>query len=270
MKYRFMRFPGFKTKALTFSFDDGSFHDKKLMEIFQKYKMKATFNLSNNAQMLSDRECADMYYADGHEIAVHGAEHRALMLSDSAEGIREVLGGREFLEKKYNKIIRGFAYPDRCATNARIEEYLKMLGIAYARTAGGETGSLALPSDWLCWRATCKHNDPKIMEYADKFLNENPREKYIASRDSLLFYVWGHSWELENDWSPIERFCGKMSDNPDVWYATNMDIYEYAEAYRSLVFSSDHSIVTNPTLKTIYFESGDDRVKINPGETKYL
>ena len=40
----FMRYPGGKAKAVTFSYDDGVQQDKRLAEIFDKYGMKATFN----------------------------------------------------------------------------------------------------------------------------------------------------------------------------------------------------------------------------------
>ena len=41
MKYR---------KALTFSYDDGIEQDRKLVEIFNRYGMKATFNLNTGIQ----------------------------------------------------------------------------------------------------------------------------------------------------------------------------------------------------------------------------
>ena len=36
-----------KNKALTFSYDDGVTQDKRLIEIFNKYGLKATFNLNS-------------------------------------------------------------------------------------------------------------------------------------------------------------------------------------------------------------------------------
>ena len=37
-------YPGGKIKALTFSYDDGVRFDGKLIEIFNRYGMKGTFN----------------------------------------------------------------------------------------------------------------------------------------------------------------------------------------------------------------------------------
>jgi len=42
--------------------------------------------------------------------------------------------------------------------------------------------------------------------------------------------------------------------NVDFWYATNMEIYEYVQAYKSLVYSADGKIVYNPTLLDICSE----------------
>ena len=36
-----------KMKALTFSYDDGTLQDRRLVEIFNKYGLKATFNLNS-------------------------------------------------------------------------------------------------------------------------------------------------------------------------------------------------------------------------------
>ena len=40
-------YPGGKEKALTFSYDDGVRHDLKLIDIFNRFGMKATFNLNS-------------------------------------------------------------------------------------------------------------------------------------------------------------------------------------------------------------------------------
>ena len=42
----YMRYPEFKTKAVTFSYDDGVVQDRRLAGIFDKYGMKATFNIN--------------------------------------------------------------------------------------------------------------------------------------------------------------------------------------------------------------------------------
>ena len=49
----YVRFPGFKRKAVTLSYDDGTRQDKRLIEIMKRNGLKGTFNL--NGGSFSDR-----------------------------------------------------------------------------------------------------------------------------------------------------------------------------------------------------------------------
>ena len=44
MSYAFMRYPGDRELALTFSYDDGFEYDKRLVEIFNRYGVSDTRN----------------------------------------------------------------------------------------------------------------------------------------------------------------------------------------------------------------------------------
>lgn len=70
-----------------------------------------------------------------------------------------------------------------------------------------------------------------------------------------LLYVWGHSFEfkLDNNWSLIEEFCEMVVGNEEIWYATNIEIYEYITAQKQLVISADSKIIHNPTAMQIWF-----------------
>ena len=85
----------------------------------------------------------------------------------------------------------------------------------------------------------------------------------------MLFYVWGHSYEFDrnDNWDHLERICEQISGKSDVWYATNMEIYDYVEAYRSLIFSADGLRVYNPTLVKIWFNLDGKDYSIASGET---
>ena len=45
----YLRYPGGKLKALTFSYDDGVETDKRLIDIFKKHNLKGTFNISKSS-----------------------------------------------------------------------------------------------------------------------------------------------------------------------------------------------------------------------------
>ncbi len=278
MKYRFLRWPGFRTKALTLSYDDGTVWDRQLVEIMNAHGIKGTFNLPGYCVEkpkeggLSEEELRTLYFPNGHEVAVHGFQHMAPLISAPIDGIHEIYEGRRALEQFYHRIIRGMAYPDRVQTNETIKSYLRMLGIVYARSAGGEEGSFTIPEDWLCWMPTAHNTNPRMMEYADQFLAADPNTNYCARREALLFYLWGHSFEFrDNKWYVIEEFCEKMGGREEeIWYATNMEIYEYVTAYRALVFSVDNTMVYNPSQLAVYFTANDKNYKVGPGETCYL
>ena len=70
-----------------------------------------------------------------------------------------------------------------------------------------------------------------------------------------------------NNWELLEEICEKIYDKDDIWYATNMEIYEYVNAYNSLVYSADGTIIYNPTLFELYFDIDGVEYKIGSGET---
>ena len=62
-------------------------------------------------------------------------------------------------------------------------------------------------------------------------------------------YVWGHTYEFDNDnnWELIEELFEKATKEDDIWFATNMEIYEYVENFKNLIFSADGNTICNPT-----------------------
>ena len=151
-----------------------------------------------------------------------------------------------------------------------IKQYLKELDIVYSRTLGGDNNRFALPEDWLAWMPTAHHNNPALMGWLEEFLNFDYTAKgiYCANRGPRLCYIWGHSYEFERNqnWELAEQICEKVAGKEDVWYATNMEIYEYVTAYQSLVYSADGSRIYNPTLKTIWMERDEKLYSIQFGE----
>ena len=93
-----------------------------------------------------------------------------------------------------------------------------------------------------------------------------------VNREPKLFYLWGHAYEFDNknNWDRMEEICKKLSNNDEIWYATNIEIYEYVKAYESLVTSADGSKIYNPTLKKIWIDVDGVQHSLNPGETVYI
>lgn len=283
VRYQFLRFPEGRTKAATFSYDDGCPEDLRLSDLFTKYGLKCTFNLTGSEirgkNALRAEDVQSHFLDRGHEIAVHGLFHRAEGNIRPIEGIRDVLDCRLELEARYGRIIRGMAYPDsgirqftNCPDYAAVRTYLSELDIAYARTVEYADYSFEIPRDWLCWSPTCHHASKDILPQIENFLALDVNGQYCAARNPRLFYVWGHSFELrsEADWAHMETVCQSFAGNPDIWYATNIEIHDYVEAYRSLRYSADGRRIYNPTLLTIWFDCDKTLYSIAPGETLVL
>lgn len=285
MQYRFLRFPGGKAKAVTFSYDDGCRDDIRLANTITAHGIRCTFNINSglfgkdsNAWHLTAQEIREHLIDQGHEIAVHGKMHMAPGLSRPLDCIQDVLNCRLELEQTFGQIIRGMAYPDSGITNMQneadygnIRRYLQDLGIVYARTLGGDNDQFRLPADWMAWMPTAHHKNNRILAYCDEFISLNPDQEnlYYANRFPRLFYLWGHSFEFEREgqWKLLDTICQKLGGHEDVWYATNMEIYEYVQAYHALVFSTNGKKVYNPTLKTIWFRTDNQKYCIQPGQT---
>ena len=271
-----MRFPGGRDKALTFSYDDGVKGDIHLLELFKKYGVKGTFNLNSGrfrpesgeypAKMnrrLSEPEAVALFAdAPEAEIACHTLTHGFLDRVDPAVAMYETVEDRRKLEKLFGRIVRGMAYPFG-TYNDTVVDILRLAGIDYCRVVKPSLG-FAIPKDWLRLQATCHHNHPQLMEFADKFLE--PISHYGGP--AKLFYVWGHAYEFDdnNNWDVMENFLEKVAGREDVWYATNGEVYAYCKAYESLVWSADMSRVHNPSAMDIWVSQNDKLLCIPAGQ----
>lgn len=224
-------------KMLTFSFDDGTVQDRRLIELLDRYNLRATFNI--NSGFLGQRheivhegikvchdevdisELKELYR--NHEVAVHTCTHPNLKKCDDARIIKEIRGDIEALEKYSGKEITGMAYP--CGGDCYDERVIGVLKentpIRYARTTDSH-GTFVLPTDFLRWHPTCHQNDANLFKLAEMFIEAEPEQ-------DMLFYVWGHSFEFDKfkSWDTFERFCSEISGKHDIIYMTNGEIYRY-------------------------------------------
>ncbi len=273
-----MRFPGGLERALTLSYDDGVQQDEKLIGIMRKHGLKGTFNLNSGEyppegttypagqihRRMTRDEATQLYKESGMEVAVHALTHPFLQELPPVVCVREVFRDRENLEEQFGCIVRGMAYPFGTYSD-EVVQILKANGIAYARTVHS-TRNFDIPRDWLRMPATCHHNDPELMNLAKRFIE--PAHWTI----SRLFYLWGHSYEFEdrNNWNVIEEFAEYVGGRDDIWYATNIEIYDYVEAWGSLIVSADGKRAYNPTAFELFYDNRGTAGSIKPGETKLL
>ena len=259
-------FPGGRRFAVTLSYDDGQLHDARLVEIFNKYGVKGTFHLNSGRMESPDHvhaaDAAHIY--QGHEIACHTVSHPFPDELSKADLIREVMDDRKNLEKISGGIVRGMSYPYGRYNDSVIAS-MSACDIAYSRTTLSHNG-FAMPQNFMTWHPTCHHKNAQ--EAVERFLTLMSSDRARWTSLSLL-YIWGHSFEFarENNWELIENLCSKLSGNPNIWYATNIEIYEYEQARRSLQASADGCRIHNPSAIPVWVSVDGSPAEVLPGTT---
>lgn len=257
-----MLFENGKRKALTFSYDDGTIYDRKLVSLMNRYGMKGTFNLNSGLLGRKENRGIDGVNIDfsqiepeevktlyaGFEVGSHTVNHSSIVGLSQNMGAAEVLKNKHKLEELTGKPVRGFAYPYG-SYNEQAEEILSACGIEYARTAES-SNDFDIPQDFLEWHPTCHHENPEMQKLAEEFCSG-------SFWKPQLFFIWGRSYEFEqkNNWQLMEDFMKYVSGyREEIWFATNIEIVDYVKAFRELRRSTDGRILYNPTEKTLWFE----------------
>ena len=273
------RFPGGKRYACTFSYDDGGKQDRRLVALFNKYGLKCTFNLNSSALIREDgeniklNEIKELY--KGHEIAAHTYNHPHLDKMTIKSQYEQIMKDREIIEPVWGKIIRGLAYPFGTYSEATLTA-MKPAGIEYARTATSQTNNFAMPDDFRIWNATTHHNESeKIVNYFIQNVEKSPW------RAGGLLYIWGHSYELDNEsapvgWEKLEEICKALSEHAEgedgmaIWFATNIEVVDYVKATRAIRESANGKILENPTSTDVWAANDNEIIKIPAGSSIVL
>ncbi len=223
-----------KLKAFTLSFDDGVWQDKRLISIINKYQLKGTFNLNfslfglkkeivkNSKIICKDvvkaHEVAKVY--KGHEVASHTLTHPHLSTLDEQSILYQIEQDRKSLEKIVGYSICGLAYPYGDYNDSIMSLLNQNTPIKYARTA--ECNYSFTPQENLLKFNPTVHflEWEKLYELAEDFINSKCTKPQI-------FYVWGHSYELDfldGNWEKFEEFCKYISARENIYYGTNKNV----------------------------------------------
>ncbi len=241
-------FPGGKRRIVTFSYDDGHKNDQRLVELFNKYNVKGTFHL--NTSCLENREDKVAFYRkryEGHEISCHTYNHIKSEWTPSQSMIKEVMEDRRNLEEIADYPVIGMSYPFGTYSQETID-VMKMCGIVYSRTTV-KTDRFRLPENFMEWHPTCHHADAGSL--VDGFISG-----FDTYWGDPIFYIWGHSYQFvtEEDWEYMENLLKRLSGHDNVWYATNIEIYNYVMAQRQLKISVDEKTFYNPTAIDVWVD----------------
>ena len=274
-----MKFPNGLERAVTLSYDDGVQQDRKFMEIIDRHGLKCTFNINSGEfapegkvyregtihRRMSKSECLELYKNSGHEVAVHALTHPHLELMTQPAVAYEIVEDRKNLEALFGGVVRGMAYPYGTYNDAVVDT-LRTCGIAYSRTTK-PTNAFDIPTDWLRLNPTCHHREPSIFELVDKFFGERRVEN-----SPWLFYIWGHTYEFDehNNWELIEQLAEKLGGHDDVWYATNIEVYDYTAAQRALQLTVERTAAYNPSAVDVWLTVDGQSVCVPSGQTVQL
>ena len=234
---------GTPKKYFTLSFDDGTTQDLRIIEILKKYDIDcATFNINTGlygvswdwvGQQLGDTALSHLRFTedelrtgiyDGFDVEVHTLTHTSLKNYDSdpemiaqevgqdAENITDITGIKPI----------GMAWPggDTEWTDTTVELVLENTDIRFGRAAASSY-SFDLPEYFMKWYPTCSISDGRLMSLAKRFIKADCDE-------DMLFYVWGHGYELDfyNSYDEFEAFIKLMSEAEDVVFVTNAEFYQ--------------------------------------------
>ena len=263
---QFNVFPNGKKRVVTFSYDDGNKNDIRLVDIFNAHGVKATFHLNAmNHQNLTEAEKEEIRSLyKGHEIACHTFSHGWPARMPMISVINEVVKDRLVLEDIAGYPVVGMSYPSG-SYNEDVITAMKCAGIVYSRTTKS-TDNFPIPDDFMQWHPSCHHKN--ALSICDNFM------EYLDSEwTHPIFYIWGHSHEFrcEDDWQVMEQILDKISGSDKIWYATNIEIYNYITAQRQLIVGANEKMFYNPASIDVWIEKDKkDIIKIPAGKTVTL
>lgn len=215
-------------KIMLLSFDDGTVHDPKFVELLNRYRIPCTFNLNTGLEQFvwqyGDRFVArqnlrwakkmDIYR--GHEIASHTLTHPYLT-SLSEEGLLwEVGEDCRRLKEIFGMDELGFGVPFTCCGEREINILKKSGYVKYIRLS--ETREeFSLPEDPFHIRINGLFNQSDIRGRIDAFVRDDAPVS--------LFVLCGHSYEMEMDeqWGEVEDLLRYIRSYPQIICMTTMD-----------------------------------------------
>jgi len=261
-------YPDFKMKAVTFSFDDGTYHDIEMIEVMNKFNLKGTFNLNSklmypsskfvmdnwvNCYRLDKHQIKDIY--KGHEIASHTSTHTGFNRFDDEALTQEINEDIVALSEITKEDIVGFAYPYGIY-NDEIIARLKKCGIIYARATKCDY-TFNIPTNLYTFGGSCTISCQQFPKMIQKWLKLSPKSM-------KLFYIWGHSYELDlyHVHEKIYYQYEKLANKEDTWYATNKDVFSYILAFKKLKFYQKSNEFVNKSDKDLFVIINNKKVII--------
>ncbi len=210
-----------------------------MIELLNKYNLKATFNINSGSlgrniiatRKDSGRKVAryrihadDVKYVyEGHELAAHTLTHPRLTELEDAEVIRQVEQDRLQISDLAGYEVVGFAYP--CSSPNHNDRVVTLIrentGVKYARTV--------LPTDSFDPQEDLFQFKPHLHDVANMERMEEVTRRFVEMETDKpqILYIWGHSYEMDftdEKWTQLEQMFAYLANRDDIFYGTNKEI----------------------------------------------
>lgn len=211
-------------KRFVFAIDDGTVFDKKTIAIFNKYGIKATFNLNSGLQdfvwwkdwlevrRLNLEENKSIY--EGHEVASHSLTHPFLTSLSDEDVYREAKEDIDNLKNIFHRDIQSFSFPFD-GFDERTIAIIKSLGITHIILPAIDD-SFAYPVDPFHVKVTSWDIDDALVKV----------QRFIADEKAELFVYLSHSYDYEygGNYDKLEELCRIVCENDEIEILNIKDI----------------------------------------------
>ena len=203
-------------KYFIFAIDDGTIYDKKVIAIFNKYNIRATFNLNSGLEdfvwykdwlevrrlKLNDNK----NFYDGHEIASHSLTHPFLTSLSDEDVYREVKEDIDNLRNIFNRDIKTFSFPFD-GYDERTINIIKSLGITHIILPAIDD-SFLYPVDTYHIKVTSWNVDDALYKV----------KRFIEDTQAEVFIYLSHSYDYEydNSYDKLEELCKIATSQKDI------------------------------------------------------
>lgn len=203
-------------KYFVFAIDDGTVYDKKVIDIFNKYHIRATFNLNSGLQDFvwyqDDKPVERLklfenrHIYDNHEVASHSLTHPYLTSLSDEDVYREVKEDINNIERIFDRKVTTFSFPFDYFDERTIN-IIKSVGIKQIILPEIDD-SFRFPSDLFHIKVTSWNIDDAL----DKV------DRFIRDKNTKLFVYLSHSYDYEfaNSYNKLERLCEIVKNCSDI------------------------------------------------------
>ncbi len=212
-------------KYFIFSIDDGTVYDQKVIEIFNRYHIKGTFNLNSGLNdfvwylndmpivRLNLRDNADLY--KGHEVASHSLTHPHLTMCPGEIIVKEVGEDITNLRDRFNRDITTFAFPFEDSDERCVDIIKHLHNIKCIRHSQIDQ-SFKFPEDLYHIKITSLDVNEAV-ELVDKFIENEEAELFV-------FVSHAYDFEVNQTYDKLEELCQKVTSNDDIKVITMSEL----------------------------------------------